>query len=136
RLNYLRRRMEAKELRREFLSFVNACHAKTMRASSTCRVALVEDKSSGTGLIQEVKAQSPIPVQAVQRHIDKFTRAMDVAHHHAAKKVVLPLHDEHNYEMVSEVAAFTHDDSHKFDDQTDVMIDALDYAFVRPVAKK
>lgn len=136
RLNYLRRKMEAKELRREFMTFINACHAKTQRGSSVCRVALVEDKSSGTGLIQEVKAKSPIPIQAVQRSTDKLTRALDVQHHHAAKKVVLPLDDAANYEMVSEVASFTADDSHKHDDQTDVMIDALDYAFVRPVTKK
>lgn len=136
RLNFLRKRMEAKELRREFMNFVTACHAKTVRSSSACRVALVEDKSSGTGLIQEVKAKSPVPVKAVQRNTDKLTRALDVAYHHAAKKVVLPLHDEHNYEFVSEVAGFTADDSHKHDDMTDVMVDALDYAFVRPVAKK
>lgn len=136
RLNFFRKRMESKELRQQFMSFVNACHAKTVRASSACRVALVEDKSSGTGLIQEVKAKSPIPITAVQRNTDKLTRALDVAHHHAAKKVVLPMNDKDNYEFISEVASFTADDSHAHDDITDVMTDALDYAFVRPVARK
>ena len=37
--------------------------------------------------------------------------------------------------MVSEVASFSHDDSHKHDDQTDVMIDALDFALVTPPPK-
>ena len=57
---------------------------------------------------------------------------MDAAPHHAAKKVCLPYGDEHNYEFTSEVASFSHDDSHKHDDQTDVMIDAIEEAFIKP----
>jgi predicted phage terminase large subunit-like protein len=125
RLAYVRRKMEAKELRQTFESFVRASHAKNGKEMGTVRYALVEDKSSGTGLIQEVKASVPVPVKAVQRNTDKLTRAMDVQHHHAAGRVILPSGDADNYEFISEVASFSADDSHKHDDQTDVMIDAL-----------
>ena len=133
RLSYRRARMEAKELRRDFESFVKASHAKNnMPGQGVLRYARVEDKSSGTGLIQEVKSRLPVPVVPVPRAKDKLTRAMDAQPHHAAKKVVLPYGDQDNFEFVSEVAAFTHDDSHKHDDQTDVMIDAIEHVFIDP----
>ena len=102
------------------------------------RKLLVEDKSSGTGLIQEMAGRLPITITAMPRERDKLSRAMDVQPHHAARKVALPYGDKGNFEFVSEVASFSHDDSHKHDDQTDVMIDALNEAFViqKPRASK
>ena len=50
---------------------------------------------------------------------------------HAAKLVCLPYDDSQNYEFVCEVASFTADDSHKYDDQTDVMIDALSEVYIK-----
>lgn len=133
RLGYKRKKMKANELRREFETFVKHSHSKNGPVFGNLRSVLVEDKSSGTGLIQEVEGRLPIRVTAVQRDRDKVTRAMDVQPHHIAKKVALPYGDPDNFEFVSEVASFTHDDTHKHDDQTDVMIDALNEAFVNPV---
>lgn len=135
RLAYQRARMNATELRRNFETFVKASHAKN-KTQGVLRSVQVEDKSSGTGLIQEVEGRLPIPVTPVQREKDKLTRAMDVQAFHADKRVVLPYGDHQNYELVSEVASFTHDDTHKHDDQTDVMIDALYDTFVVPPKKK
>lgn len=129
RLAYQRERMEATQLRRDFESFVNMSFSKN-RSQGVLRAVYVEDKSSGTGLIQEVEGRLPLKVTPVPRQRDKLTRAMDVQAFHADKRVVLPYGDQHNYEFVSEVASFTHDDSHKYDDQTDVMIDALDLTLV------
>lgn len=131
RLSFQRARMEAKQLRRDFESFVKAAFAKNS-AQGVLRKVFVEDKSSGTGLIQEVRGRLPIAVTPVPREKDKLTRAMDVQAFHADKRVVLPYGDTSNYEFVSEVASFTHDDSHKHDDQTDVMIDALTETLVMP----
>ena len=132
RLAYTRDRMDAKTLRREFESFVKASHAKNSGRAGNLRAVLVEDKSSGTGLIQEMKSRLPIKVTPVPRERDKLTRAMDAQPHHAAQKVVLPYGDAANYELVSEVAGFSPDDTHKFDDQTDVMIDAIEHVFITP----
>jgi predicted phage terminase large subunit-like protein len=123
--------MKADQLRRDFMSFVKASHASNGGAMGVLRAVYVEDKSSGTGLIQEVEGKLPIRVTPVQRSTDKLTRAMDVQPQHIAKKVALPYGDPHNFEFVSEVASFAHDDSHKHDDQTDVMIDALFEVFVK-----
>lgn len=129
RLSYHRKKMEAKELRLSFESFVKAAWSKNAD-HGVLRNVYVEDKSSGTGLIQELSGRLPLPVTAVQRQKDKLTRAMDVQGFHADKRVCLPYMDHQNPDMIAEVASFTHDDSHKHDDQTDVMIDALDAAFI------
>ncbi len=132
KLDQYRGKVEAKDLRRVFMNFINHCFNQNKVGMSKLRHAIVEDKSSGTGLIQEVKSLSPVPIKPLQRNTDKLTRAMDVAGHHAYGKVALALNDPTNYEFVSEVAAFSADDSHKHDDQTDNMIDALDHVFLSP----
>ena len=131
RMRYRRARMNAVALRTEFETFVKACWDKNGSQYGNLRKVLVEDKSSGTGLIQEMENRLPIKVTPVQRDRDKLTRALDVQGFHAAKKVALPIGDKDNYEFMSEVAGFTADDSHKHDDQTDVMIDALAEVFVK-----
>lgn len=132
RLAYQRGKMKADELRRNFITFVKASHAKNGGRYGVLRAVYVEDKSSGTGLIQEAEGKLPINVTAVQRSTDKLTRAMDVQPQHIAGKVGLPYEDPDNFEFVSEVASFSHNDTHKHDDQTDVMIDALYEVFVVP----
>jgi predicted phage terminase large subunit-like protein len=132
RLSFYRAKVEAKSLREDFVKFVKAAHSLNSKDYGMLRGAYVEDKSSGTGLIQETKILLPVPVIAVQREKDKLTRAMDVQPYVASGKVILPYGDKFNTEFVAEVASFTHDDSHKHDDQTDVMIDAIDIAFVQP----
>jgi predicted phage terminase large subunit-like protein len=131
RLAFQRERMEATQLREDFEKFVRSAWRRN-GSRGVLRKVYVEDKSSGTGLIQEVKGRLPVPVTPVPRAKDKFTRSMDVQAFHHDKRVVLPYGDKHNSEFVAEVASFTHNDSHKFDDQTDVMIDALAYTMVIP----
>lgn len=131
RVSMERARMDAKALRERFESFVKAAWSRNGRELGNLRKVYVEDKSSGTGLIQEMAKRLPISVTPVPRERDKLTRALDVQSFHADKRVCLPYGDRHNYEFVSEVAAFTADDSHKHDDQTDVMIDALSEVFIK-----
>lgn len=132
RLNMHRAKMKANALRRDFESFVKACHRRNGPRWGNLRTVYVEDKSSGTGLIQEVQGRLPIKVTALPRSRDKLTRAMDVQSYHMAGQVALPYADADNFEFVSEVAAFSPDDTHKHDDQTDVMIDALEQVFIIP----
>ncbi len=131
RLNYCRERMDAKKLRTDFEAFVKLCWAKNGYKYGNLRSVMVEDKSSGTGLIQEMVGRLPIPTTPLPRTKDKLTRAMDVQAFHSMGVVCLPAGDKYNYEMIAEVRGFTHNDSHDFDDQTDVMIDALEYVFIK-----
>lgn len=136
RLDFYRGRLDAKALRQQFESFLKSCHAKNSPVMGTLRFAAVEDKSSGTGLIQETKSISPVPIVPIPREKDKLTRAMDSQPHVASGKVVLPHGDQHNIEFVAEIASFSHDDSHKHDDQTDVMMDAIEQVFIIPLSNR
>ena len=132
RLSMQRAKMKANTLRREFETFVKACHKRNGPRWGNLRAVYVEDKSSGTGLIQEVEGRLPMPIKGLPRDRDKLTRAMDVQSYHANGQVALPYGHPDNFEFVSEVAAFAPDDTHKHDDQTDVMVDALEQVFVIP----
>lgn len=132
RLAYERAKYNATNLRLNFEKFVKESHAKNDLHNGNLRHVFVEDKSSGTGLIQELSGKLPVAITPVPRQKDKLTRAMDVQPHVGANKVVLPHGDRYNGEFVSEVCSFSPDDTHKHDDQTDVMIDAVDHTFVKP----
>lgn len=131
RMELERARMDAVALRERFEAFVKRCWARNGKRYGSLRKVYVEDKSSGTGLIQEMAKRLPLKVTPVPRERDKLTRALDVQGFHADRRVILPFGSQDNYEFISEVAAFTADDSHKHDDQTDVMIDALAEVFLK-----
>ena len=95
------------------------------------RKVLIEDKVSGTGLIQEITRdrEIPIPLEAVPRIKDKITRAYDVAGYVSAGLVFIPrdLHKKKDY--INEFTSFTPTLTHRHDDQVDATCDALMYIF-------
>ncbi len=95
------------------------------RAWAALRELVVEDKSSGTGLIQEIKRTERIPVRGVERNKDKLTRVMDAVSFIDAGFVVLPEEAPFVSDFLVECEAFTADDSHAHDDQIDPMCDAI-----------
>ena len=82
----------------------------------------IEDKASGTGLIQEIKRECAIPVLPLVADKDKLTRLEAVLAHIEAGNVVLPGSPEQNKELLNECEAFTRDDSHKHDDIVDTLV--------------
>lgn len=86
----------------------------------------IEDKASGTGLIQQLQqADVFIPVIAVQRTKDKLTRLMEVQAKIEAGIFLLPENAHWVAGFIQECESFTADDSHAFDDQIDPLIDAI-----------
>lgn len=81
----------------------------------------VEDKVSGTGLIQTLRRES-VPVLPIQRDKDKIVRANDVAPFIEAGNVMLPIDAPWLSEFLGESEAFP---SGAHDDQLDPMFDAL-----------
>lgn len=81
----------------------------------------VEDKVSGTGLIQTLSREG-IPVQGIQRSVDKVTRVMDIAPSVEAGLVILPRKAAFLSDFLSETAAFPNG---KNDDQVDPLSDAV-----------
>lgn len=91
-----------------------------------CKVAAlrgmyVEDKVSGTGLIQTLRREH-LPVIAVQRHKDKTSRAYDAAPAIEAGNVYLPEDVPWLSEFLAEIESFP---SGAHDDQLDPMFDAI-----------
>jgi len=90
--------------------------------SSTLRKMKIEDKSSGTGLIQQLK-QKHIPIQGIPRNKDKISRAYDVSPQMEAGRVYLMRDNEHVSDMLNELSTFplaAHDDT------VDPLMDAID----------
>ncbi len=96
-----------------------------MDAYGQVREMPVEDKSSGTGLIQTLKLPPyNIPVKEVERSNDKLTRCLDALPYIESGMVCIPEAAPFTNDFVLEAESFTADDSHDFDDQLDPLFDA------------
>ncbi len=127
---------EAPELRTHFKLFWHK-HYNPSSTTGKLRFAAIEDKSSGTGLIQDMAREHspPIPIKAVQRGTDKVSRAMDVVPYVASGKVFLPEDAPFTLDFLAEVLQFTAALTHRHDDITDAMMDGIDIG-LRPPKKK
>jgi predicted phage terminase large subunit-like protein len=85
------------------------------------RAMKIEDKVSGTGLIQTLKREG-IPVLPIQRNTDKVTRAMDVAPMIQSGNVLLPQNAPWLSDFLAEASVFPNG---AHDDQLDPMFDAI-----------
>lgn len=122
-IDQLRGKWEAPELLVMARSFWN----KHKTASTgNLRSFNIEDKSSGTGLIQTLKkggnGQPAIPVKPIQRDKDKITRAYDATPSVEAGLIYIPEEATFISDFLEEVSAFP---SGAHDDQVDPMMDAI-----------
>lgn len=117
-----RGKWEAPELDRR----VKAFHKKCVLIFKVNVVMYIEDKSSGTGLIQNISNE--IPVIAVQREKDKYTRVQDTLIYFETGFILFPHPDIYPETdvIVSECLSFSADMSHTHDDQVDCICDAVD----------
>lgn len=120
-IDLVRGRFEAPELEKTALAIWEKAKALDPAKFGHLRKMAVEDKVSGTGLIQAVKRKS-VPVIAVQREKDKYTRALDAVPSVAAGMVSIPKRAPWKLAFTSEYAAFP---DGSFDDQVDPFIDAV-----------
>jgi predicted phage terminase large subunit-like protein len=90
-------------------------------AGGTLRSLNIEDKSSGTGLIQTLQREG-VPVVAIQRSTDKITRGFDAAPFVSSGNVLLPRSAPWLSDFLTEFAAFPNG---KHDDQVDPLCDAV-----------
>lgn len=122
-MDSLRGKWEAPELRRKTVEFWNKHRA--IVGCGMLRAMKVEDKSSGTGLIQELARADKIPVKGIERHKDKLTRVMDVASFIESGYVCLLEDSPFLSDFINECESFTADGTHAHDDQIDPMCDAI-----------
>ena len=92
-----------------------------------CSGLYIEDKASGTGLIQELRKECSIPIKPIVADKDKLTRLESVLSHIECGNVLLPVSREYGFnpDLISECEAFSRDDSHKHDDQVDCLVYAI-----------
>ena len=85
----------------------------------------VEDKVSGTGLIQTLRRETDIPVIPIQRDRDKVSRVNDVLPYIRAGRLFVPEDAPWVNAYIGELAAFSPAMTHEHDDQVDPTCDAL-----------
>lgn len=117
-LDQIRGKWEAPELLTQAKAFW-AKHKVGGDGMGVLRSFNVEDKASGTGLIQSMTG---IPVVGIPRSVDKITRAMDAIPLIQSGNVLLPEDAPWLSDYLSEFAAFPNG-SH--DDQIDPTMDAI-----------
>lgn len=120
----VRGKWEAPMLETQFKAFVKQCWNRNKECGNLRKI-YVEDKASGTGLIQNCRKAFPIEITPVQRDKDKVTRCMDAQPVIKNGYVVLPESHHMLAEFLAEAAAFTYDDSHPHDDIMDNLFDAV-----------
>jgi|Laugrefa1bdmlbdn_1035148.scaffolds.fasta_scaffold01944_2 predicted phage terminase large subunit-like protein len=124
-LDMVRGKWEAPELERRAIAFWQKHREAEPSRYGQLRQMRIEDKASGTGLIQGLKLKARIPVAGIQRTKDKYTRLMDVLGYIEAGYVMIPETSAFVSDFVAECEAFTSDNSHMYDDQVDPMMDAI-----------
>lgn len=124
-LDMIRGKWEAPELEIVYKAFWN----KWIVAKPRPRGTYIEDKASGTGLIQKITREAHSPVIPMQRNIDKVTRANDTAPYVQSGYVYLPMSAPWLSDFLSELGAFSPAMTHKNDDICDVVFDAVKIAF-------
>lgn len=109
-LDMVRGKWEAPELETMARAFWAKHHA--VQNAGPLRAFKVEDKVSGTGLIQKLKREG-IPILPIERNIDKVTRAMDAAPYVQSGNVILLRNLAPLVDFLSEASVFpngAHDD--------------------------
>jgi predicted phage terminase large subunit-like protein len=126
-LKLLRGKWEAPELLRNFRSFCEQEDFKEGVNNMGVRSRKVEDKSSGTGLIQSINREKGYDyIEGIPRDRDKVSRAKSGAPSIKDGKVVLPYGAEWVPDYIAEFSAFSATMDHKFDDQIDPTLDAIE----------
>lgn len=130
-LDYVHGRFEIPELEKVFLTLWEKWKAGI--AGCRCTAVYIEDKASGTQVIQQLRRVGGLPILPVTPKADKLTRALDGVPQVAAGNVYLPESDKNpmSAELLKDLDAFSADMSHKFDDGVDCTLYALDAAFNR-----
>ncbi|WP_257616528.1 phage terminase large subunit [Rodentibacter ratti] len=122
-LDLIRGKWEAPELERTLYQTWNKHYAD--RTSGRLTKVNIEDKASGTSLIQKLTRDGHIPVSPVQVDRDKYTRVLGVQGYIESGYIVLPDNAPWVRDFIAECEAFTATDSHKHDDQVDALVMAI-----------
>lgn len=123
-LDMIREKWESPQLLVQAKAFWQKHKAMTGKSLGTLRKMKIEDKVSGTGLIQQLQqGKDRIPVEGIPRDKDKITRAFDVAPQIEVGNVVLPESHPCLSDFLTEARTFPNG---AHDDTLDPMMDAIE----------
>lgn len=127
-LDMIRGKFEAPQLRQTAKTFYNKWNNyKQDGRIVSLRKMHIEDKSSGSSLIQDLKADK-LKIGDIQRNTDKVSRVMDFSPHIEAGRVYINENIPHIQDLIDETLAFPNG---KHDDTIDPMMDAIELAQVQ-----
>lgn len=125
-IDMIRGKYEAPELERMAIAFWEKHNSKDSSQYGQLRYLNVEDKASGTGLIQSIKRKGNIPIKGIKRHTDKTSRLYSCLGFMESHYIILP---ENNAiwlaDYLFECESFSAEGTHKHDDMVDTTIDAI-----------
>lgn len=131
-LDMVRGKWEAPDLEKQAVLFWNR-FKRDEKTGLACNGLYVEDKASGVGLIQSLKAKYGIPVIGITADKDKLTRAENVLPYIESGQVYLPENEYYGFvpDLLTECEAFSRDMSQVHDD----IVDALGYLIQQALGK-
>jgi len=123
-IDQCRGKWEAPKLESTLVEFWEKHKLKSGRMGAQC--VKIEDKSSGSSLIQSINSDYAIPIEPIPRNKDKVLRAMGVIKYFASGYIFLPRSAEWLYDYKDEFRKFTPLMTHRHDDQIDPTMDAVE----------
>jgi len=134
-LDQIRGKWIAPDLKKQFKDFCSKHDFKGGKPHPLISVGIrdrfVEDKSSGSGLIQDVNREMGYDwVKGIPRDKDKVSRASGCLDHIASGRVFLPQNAVWISEYLYEFSMFTAEMSHAHDDQIDPTLDAIQHMLI------
>jgi len=124
-VDQIRGKWEAPQLESMLVEFWNK-HKPNQYKPFGAQLVKVEDKSSGSSLIQSIKQNYLIPIEGIPRNKDKVFRAMGVVKYFDAGYIHLPKNVPWVSDYKDEFMKFSPLMTHKFDDQIDPTMDAVE----------
>jgi len=92
----------------------------------------IEDKASGTGLIQVMRRDfGKNYIKDIQRNRDKISRFKEANVYLVKKQIVLPRHSEFTGDFVAEMQSIKEMNTHKHDDEMDAACDSVDILLIK-----
>lgn len=131
-LDMVRGKWEAPELEKIAVNFWNNFKRHPV-TGLTCSGFYIEDKASGTGLIQGLKSKYGMPVIGLKVDADKLTRVENVLPYIEAGQVLLPENENYSFvpDLLNECEAFSRDMSHLHDDIVDALVHLIGEAIAK-----
>lgn len=98
----------------------------------------IEKKSNGSALIQSLRREVSVPIRAIERNKDKYTRGFECQQYVESGYVYLNPSLDYYTSFINEIVSFSPENKNKsiHDDQVDCMMDAIDNLLVNWVDRK